>query len=199
PSWPARRAGRARSRGADRYRGSSTRAREPRGRSWDRPLAPAPSGRLDLDASPLRTLRLGDAHREHTVVELGVDAFRLDLARKHHPKLEPADPASAPADDPFAFALLDLARDRQLVAGHLDVHVVALHPRHLALDDISVLQLFDVNRRDPPARLAEHASEGLIEHPPHAFIQLAELAQRAPALGSGPVAFWQKLRHLRSP
>src|SRR6266550_3680532 len=156
----------------------------------------APSGRLDLDASPLRTGRLGDANREHTVVELCVDAFRVDFARKHDPELELADPARTPADDAFALALLDLAADRQLVAGNLDVHVFAVDPRNLGLDDVGVLQLLDIDRRDPSRGLVEHAPEGLIEHPPHTFVQLAELAQRAPALGSGPVAFWEKLRHL---
>src|SRR6266550_2501995 len=156
----------------------------------------APSGRLDLDASPLRTGRLGDANREHTVVELCVDAFRVDLARKHDPELELADPARTSADDAFALALLDLAADRQLVAGNLDVHVFAVDPRHFGLDDVGVLQLLDVDRRDPSRRLVEHAPEGLIEHPPHTFVQLAELAQRAPVLGSGPIAFRKKLRHL---
>src|SRR5437762_1258366 len=80
-------------------------AREARGRDGPAPLS-GPSGRFDLDASPLRTRRLGDANREHTVVELRVDAFRVDFAWEHDPELELADPARAPADDAFALALL---------------------------------------------------------------------------------------------
>src|SRR2546423_7147113 len=109
------------------------------------PSPVGPSGRLDLDASPLRALRLRDAHREHTVVQLGVDAFRVDLARKSDPKLEASDSARAPPDDAVALALFDLSADGQLAAGHLDVHVLALDPRHLGLDDIGVLSLLDVD------------------------------------------------------
>src|SRR5882724_968953 len=174
-------------------------ARQPeaRGRWWEpAPLSAAPSGRLDLDAAPFRTRRLGDAHGEHTVIELRLDAFRVDLAWKHDPELELANPPHTPAGYAFALALLGLAADRQLVAGHLDVHVLAFDPRHLGLDDVRVLELLDVDRRDPSRRLVEHAPEGLIEHPPHAFVQLPELAQRAPALGSGSASFWKKLRHV---
>src|SRR6266446_8202006 len=135
--------------------------REPRGRGGGG-TGPSqrPSGRFDLDASPLRTRRLGDANREHTVVELRVDAFRVDFAWEHDPELELADPARTPADDAFALALLDLAADRQLVAGNLDVHVLAVDPGHLGLDDVGVLELLDVDRRDPSRWLVEHASEG---------------------------------------
>src|SRR5439155_10770234 len=117
----------------------SRRVLEARGRVGPAPLR-APSGRFDLDASPLRTRRLGDANREHTVVELRVDAFRVDFAWEHYPELELADPARTPADDAFALALLDLAADRQLVAANLDVHVLAVDPGHLGLDDVGVLE-----------------------------------------------------------
>jgi len=76
----------------------------------------------------VHTRRLVDANREHTVVELRLDALRVDFARKHDPELELADPARTPADDAFALALLDLAADRQLVAGNLDVRSLRLTP-----------------------------------------------------------------------
>src|SRR5207244_5760857 len=73
---------------------------------------PAPSGRLDLDAPTLHTLRFRNANAQHAVVELGVDAFGVEFAWKRDAELEPADPARASPGDAFALALLDLARNR---------------------------------------------------------------------------------------
>src|SRR5436190_4647246 len=165
-------------------------------------LAALASLGLDLDLLALGALGLGNADREDALVQARVDLRGVDLVGEPDAVLEAPDPARAPAHCALALPLLDLAGDRELVADHLDVHVLALDARELRLQDVRVVLLLDVHERRPARRLCEERrrpaepAERLVEHPAHALVDLLELAQRLPPLrcDRGP-PFRESLRH----
>src|SRR3954471_23604147 len=89
--------------------------------------------RLDLDLLALRALGLRNAEGQHALVEARLDLRGVDLLRESHAILEAPDAACPPPEGALALLLLDLARDREVVARDLDVHVLALDPGKLRL------------------------------------------------------------------
>src|SRR5690348_6895738 len=157
--------------------------------------------RLDLDLLTLRALRLRDADREDSLLKARLDLRGVDLLRKSDAVLEAPGTARSSPQRALALLLLDLARDRELVADDLDVHVVALDARKLRLEDVDVVLLFDVHERRPAGPLGQQrrrpaATDRLLEHPAHALRHLLELAERLPPIrrSRGPT-LWKNLRH----
>jgi hypothetical protein len=108
-----------------------------------------------------------DAVGQRRLDLLGLNLVRGELV----PVVEAAGSPRAPAEYPGALALLDLAADRDLVAGELDVHVFALDARKLGLDHVRVVFLLNVDERPPASRITERglveAAKRLVEYPPH--------------------------------
>src|SRR5256885_3172794 len=151
--------------------------------------------RLDLDLLTLRALRLRDADREDSLVEARLDLRGVDLLRKSDAVLEaPGTARSSPQCAP-ALLLLDLARDRELVADHLDVHVLALDPRNLRLEDVGVVLLLDVHQRRPAGSFGQQRrrpgpADCLLEHPAHALRHLLELRSEERRVGKECRSRW---------
>ena len=95
----------------------------------------------------LSALGLGHADRQDALIEVRLDLRGVDLVREPHAILEVPGPTCPSAQCTFTLALLDLSCDRQLVADELDVHVLALDPRELGLEDVGVVLLLDVHER----------------------------------------------------
>src|SRR5436190_14047602 len=162
--------------------------------------------RLDLDLLALRALGLRNTDGQDALVEACLDLRGVDLLREPDAVLEAPGAACPPPEGALALLLLDLARDRELVAGDLDVHVLALDPRKLRLEDVGIVLLLDVHQGRPAGslgdqrRLQTEPAKRLVEHPAHPLGHLLELAQRLPPLrlGSG-TTLRKSLRHQLPP
>src|SRR3954451_13504385 len=169
-------------------------------------VSPLASLRLDLDLLALCALGLRNADGQDALVEAGLDLRSVDLLRESDAILEAPGASCPPAEGALALLLLDLAGDREVVARDLDVHVLALDPGKLRLEDVGIVLLLDVHQRRPAGslgdqrRLQAEPAKRLVEHPAHPLGHLLELAQRLPPLRLGCGTTLRKsLRHQLPP
>src|SRR5689334_9698324 len=162
--------------------------------------------RLDLDLLALCALGLRNADGQDALVEARLDLRGVDLLRESDAVLEAPGAACPPPEGALALLLLDLARDRELVARDLDIHVLALDPGKLRLEDVGIVLFLDVHQRRPAGslgdqrRLQAEPAKRLVEHPAHPLGHLLELAQRLPSLRLGCGTTLRKsLRHQLPP
>src|SRR5579875_3193076 len=132
---------------------------------------------LDGDAVADRGRALRQAEPEDAVLQLGLARLGVDLAWQREAVIELR---GSPRAAPLGF-LFHAAGDAQVVALHLDGHVLWLDTRHVGFDQVGVVSLLDVHRRRPCVDAdPSHVGEDVGEQAAHLFGQVLEGGEGVP-------------------
>src|SRR5258708_4798010 len=163
-----------------------------------RPELPSGSSRsrssnVDLDLLGLGFLFLRDAERQHAVLIVCLDGFRIHGVRQREASSERAVRALNTKIVLFVDLLLDLAlaTNRQNIVLHTDVQILGIDFRQIGLDDQFKFGLVDVHRRRPgrEAGLCALALKNIAEQPIDLVLQRSGPAEGFPPSKSSHVLY----------
>src|SRR5437879_6637710 len=139
------------------------------------------SSDVDLDLLGLGLLFLRDAERQHPVLIVCLDGFRIHGVRQREASSERAVRALATKIVLFVDLLFELALtpNPQNIVLHTDVQILGIDFRQIGLDDQFKLGLVDVNRRRPgrEAGLVSFALKNIGEPPINLVLQRSGRAE----------------------
>src|SRR5712692_7896206 len=169
--------------------GRSLRLEERRGHTGnsDRPRRPVLLGarRVHLDGARPGAFRLRHNEFQHPVLEAGLDLGRVDGDRKRERALELAGAAllTEPAVLAHIGRALHLARDRDRVAGGVDLDLIRCETRKVSAQVIGILCLPEVDRYRDMARGEPRprrgTDEALLEETIHGVAERHDVGYRA--------------------
>src|SRR5260370_192840 len=149
----------------------------------------------------LRLLFLRDAQRQHTILIVGLDRFRIHRAREREAASEGAIGALYAQIVLLTHILLELAlaANRQDVVLHTDVQILGIDVRQISLHHQFMLGLVDVNRGCPgsEAGFVARALKDVIEQPIHLVLQGSSPAEWFPSSKCSHIVSTSKSDYMR--